>query len=81
VLIEKIGDAPPIPLPPAAARPLARMRVLDLTRVIAGPVAGRTLAVHGADVLHISAAHLSSFDELVMDTGRGKKPPPLICAR
>lgn len=73
VLIEKIGDAPPVPLPPAAARPLAGMRVLDLTRVIAGPVAGRTLAAHGADVLHISAAHLPSFDELVMDTGRGKR--------
>ncbi|MGI9128312.1 MAG: CoA transferase [Roseomonas sp.] len=77
VLIEKIGDAPPVPLPPAAARPLAGMRVLDLTRVIAGPVAGRTLAAHGADVLHISAAHLPSFDELVMDTGRGKRTAAL----
>jgi crotonobetainyl-CoA:carnitine CoA-transferase CaiB-like acyl-CoA transferase len=77
VLIEKIGDAPPVPLPSAAARPLAGMRVLDLTRVIAGPVAGRTLAAHGADVLHISAAHLPSFDELVMDTGRGKRSAAL----
>ncbi|MCE2918349.1 MAG: CoA transferase, partial [Roseomonas sp.] len=66
VLIEKIADAPPIPLPPAAARPLAGMRVLDLTRVIAAPVAGRTLA-----------AHLPSFDELVMDTGRGKRTAAL----
>jgi len=77
VLIEKIGDAPPIPLSPAAARPLAGLRVLDLTRVIAGPVAGRTLAAHGADVLHISAPHLPSFDELVMDTGRGKRTAAL----
>jgi crotonobetainyl-CoA:carnitine CoA-transferase CaiB-like acyl-CoA transferase len=77
VLIEKIGDAPPVPLPSAAARPLAGMRVLDLTRVIAGPVAGRTLAAHGADVLHISAAHLPSFDELMMDTGRGKRSAAL----
>jgi len=77
VLIEKIGDAPPVPLPPAAARPLAGVRALDLTRVIAGPVAGRTLAAHGADVLHISAAHLPSFDELVMDTGRGKRTASL----
>ena len=77
VLIEKIGDAPRMPLPPAAARPLAGVRVLDLTRVIAGPVAGRTLAAHGADVLHISAAHLPSFDELVMDTGRGKRSAAL----
>ncbi len=73
VSIERIGAAPPTPLPPAAARPLAGMRVLDLTRVIAGPVAGRTLAAHGADVLHISAPHLPSIETLVMDTGRGKR--------
>jgi crotonobetainyl-CoA:carnitine CoA-transferase CaiB-like acyl-CoA transferase len=71
--IERIGDAPPTPLPPAAARPLQGMRVLDLTRVIAGPVCGRTLAAHGADVLHINGPHLPSFDGLVVDTGRGKR--------
>ncbi|MBL6457942.1 CoA transferase [Belnapia sp. T6] len=71
--IERIGDAPPTPLPPLADRPLAGLRVLELTRVIAGPVCGRTLAAHGADVLHISAAHLPSFDELLVDTGRGKR--------
>ncbi|NBS45294.1 MAG: CoA transferase, partial [Acetobacteraceae bacterium] len=32
---------------------------------------------HGADVLHISAAHLPSFDDLVMDTGRGKRTAAL----
>src|ERR1700730_17855697 len=51
--IEKIGEAAPKPWP-AGDRPLAGLRVLDLSRVIAGPVAGRTLAVHGADVLLIS---------------------------
>ncbi|WP_200306106.1 CoA transferase [Paracraurococcus ruber] len=71
--IERIGDAPPVPLPPVAARPLEGLRVLDLTRVIAGPVCGRTLAAHGAEVLHVSAAHLPSFDDLLPDTGRGKR--------
>ena len=70
-MIERIGDAPPRPLP-AGDRPMAGVKVLDLTRVIAGPVCGRTLAAHGADVLNITAAHLPSMETLVIDTGRGK---------
>jgi crotonobetainyl-CoA:carnitine CoA-transferase CaiB-like acyl-CoA transferase len=69
--IEKIGDAPPLKLD-AAKRPLEGLRALDLTRIIAGPVCGRTLAAHGADVLLITAAHLPSVSSLVVDTGRGK---------
>jgi crotonobetainyl-CoA:carnitine CoA-transferase CaiB-like acyl-CoA transferase len=69
--IEKIGEAQPVPLPPGD-RPLSGVRVLDLTRVIAGPVCGRTLAVHGADVLLVTAAHLPQMMPLVMDSGRGK---------
>jgi CoA-transferase family III len=71
VRIEKIGEAPPRPLP-NGPRPLSGLRVLDLTRIIAGPVAGRALAVHGADVMHISAPALPSIDWLAKDTGRGK---------
>ena len=71
--IERIGDAPVEPLPADGNQPLSGLSVLDLTRVIAGPVCGRTLAAHGADVLRISAARLPR-DPLMLeiDGGRGK---------
>src|SRR3979490_1695230 len=71
VRIEKIGEAAPKPWP-AGDRPLAGVRVLDLSRVIAGPVAGRTLAVHGADVLLVSGPDLPAIPWLTIDNGRGK---------
>jgi crotonobetainyl-CoA:carnitine CoA-transferase CaiB-like acyl-CoA transferase len=71
IRIEKIGEAAPKPWP-AGDRPLAGVRVLDLSRVIAGPVAGRTLAVHGADVLLVSGPDLPAIPWLTIDTGRGK---------
>ena len=71
VEIIKIGDSPPEKLP-YGDRPLSGVRVLDLTRVIAGPISGRTLAEHGADVLKITAAHLPDSGNSDYDTGRGK---------
>ena len=71
ITIEKIGEAAPKPWP-KGDRPLAGLRVLDLSRVIAGPVAGRTLAAHGADVLLISGPDLPAIPWLTIDTGRGK---------
>ncbi|RHY29493.1 hypothetical protein DYB32_005435 [Aphanomyces invadans] len=52
---------------------LAGLRVLSLTRVIAGPVAGRTLASHGADVLWVTAPHLPALPACDGDTSRGKR--------
>jgi hypothetical protein len=70
--ISKIGEAPAHALGRNPARPLAGVRVLDLTRVIAGPVCGRTLAAHGAEVMRVTAPHLPGLAQLDIDTGRGK---------
>ncbi|WP_027801566.1 CoA transferase [Paraburkholderia dilworthii] len=83
--IERIGDAPPETAKPTRRpdprsrsdnvtnRPLSGVRVLDLSRIIAGPVAGRALAQHGAQVLMINGPHLPNIAPLVIDNGRGKR--------
>ncbi|MFK4444516.1 crotonobetainyl-CoA:carnitine CoA-transferase CaiB-like acyl-CoA transferase [Caballeronia udeis] len=79
--IVKLDDAPPEPIGESTEggpqRPLSGVRVLDLSRIIAGPVAGRTLAEHGADVLLINGPHLPNIPPLVIDNGRGKRSATL----
>jgi crotonobetainyl-CoA:carnitine CoA-transferase CaiB-like acyl-CoA transferase len=72
--IERIGDAAPIKLPPLAPdqRPLEGTKVLDLTRILAGPVGGRALAAYGADVMLVNSPHLPNI-EAIADTSRGKR--------
>ncbi|MCK9486977.1 MAG: CoA transferase [Dehalococcoidia bacterium] len=72
IALSRLGNAPQRPLP-AADRPLEGLRVLDLSRVLAGPVCGRFLAAHGADVLRVSGPHLPTFPALDLDTGFGKR--------
>lgn len=69
VEIIKIGDSDPEPFP-EGDRPLSGLRALDLTRILAGPIAGRTLAEHGAEVLMVTAERLPQH---VMDTSHGKR--------
>ena len=71
VEIVKLGESEPEPLP-AGERPLSGVRVLDLTRILAGPSHARTLAEHGADVLYIASPWLPNPDAFVMDTNHGK---------
>lgn len=67
------GAAPSRPLPASPLLPAAGLRVLDLTRVLAGPVATRTLALLGADVLRIDAPQLPESQDAHNDTGFGKR--------
>ncbi len=58
--------------PRFGAAPLEGLRVLDLTRILAGPVAGRALAAYGADVMLVNSPHLPNI-EAIADTSRGKR--------
>jgi len=71
--LERIGEAPPRDLAPLTAdqRPLAGLRVLDLTRVLAGPVGGKALAAYGADVMLVNSPNLPNISAIA-DTSRGK---------
>ncbi|MGE4243581.1 CoA transferase [Ramlibacter sp.] len=72
--MERVRDAPVLDLPPldASQRPLEGLRVLDLTRILAGPVGGRALAAYGADVMMVTSPNLPNI-EAVADTSRGKR--------
>ncbi|MEE3133966.1 MAG: CoA transferase, partial [Pseudomonadota bacterium] len=72
VEIIQVGDADPRPVG-SGARPLTDYKVLDLTRVLAGPTCARTLASYGASVIRIGAQDLSHVPLFVAETGLGKR--------
>lgn len=78
--IQKIGDSDPVPLPSGGARALSGLRVLDLTRVLAGPTSGRLLAESGADVLKITCERHPDSAAMELDTGYGKRKATLDIA-
>jgi len=80
VAVEPAAACPPVPLC-AAERPLAGVRVLDLTRVIAGPVATRFLAAYGADVLRVEPPGFDEIPTVAVDGGFGKRSTVLDLRR
>ncbi|KAI9507242.1 CoA-transferase family III [Russula earlei] len=79
VTITKIGDAPKRELVNLGniQYALEGIRILDLTRVLAGPICGRTLAAHGADVLLVTSPYLPALTLLDVETSRGKRTTQL----
>ncbi|MFF3321605.1 CoA transferase [Streptomyces sp. NPDC002889] len=74
LVMERIGaEQPPRAGGASPSLPCSGLRVLDLTRVLAGPVATRTLALLGADVLRIDAPQLPESQDAHNDTGMGKR--------
>ncbi|MFE9390879.1 CoA transferase [Streptomyces sp. NPDC006784] len=74
VALSRLDGAPTLPLEgPPGPGGLRGLRVLDLTRVLAGPVATRTLALLGADVLRIDAPERPEFLDTHADTDLGKR--------
>lgn len=76
--MEQIGDADPVEHQTlsgntSATTALQGVNVLDYSRVLAGPVAGQTLAAHGANVLRISSPNLPSVEICLQLTGAGKR--------
>ena len=72
VEIIQVGDADPRRAA-GGARPLTDYKVLDLTRVLAGPTCARTLASYGAQVIRIGARDLPHVRLFVAETGLGKR--------
>ncbi len=72
VEVIKIAEGPPMPLPAGGDQPLSGVRALDLTRVLAGPTCGRTLAQHGADVLYVASPNLPATEYFISDVNHGK---------
>ncbi|MEW2218887.1 CoA transferase [Streptomyces sp. NPDC006990] len=74
VALSRLDGAPTLPLEgPPGPGGLRGLRVLDLARVLAGPVATRTLALLGADVLRIDAPERPEFLDTHADTDLGKR--------
>ncbi|MDH6216032.1 CoA transferase [Streptomyces pseudovenezuelae] len=79
-VLAPITRTPSLPVSGTPLLPAAGLRVLDLTRVIAGPVATRTLALLGADVLRVDAPQLPELPDQHADTGFGKRSARLDLA-
>ena len=78
--VTKTGDSAPEPAGAGDTRPLAGLRVIDVTRVLAGPMCARTLAEHGAQVMRVGTSAMPDNPQMMRDTGHGKRSAELDLA-
>ena len=67
---------PPVAFPPfdsSDTRPLAGVKIVEMTRVIAGPQIGTILSAYGADVIRVNAPHLPDINILQLTLNAGKR--------
>ncbi|KAJ6077051.1 hypothetical protein N7499_009032 [Penicillium canescens] len=76
ITLQKLCDGPvglPSTMQSGSDKCLRGLRVLELSRVIAAPLSGKTLAAHGADVLWVTSPGLPDLPAMDRDFGRGKR--------
>ncbi|KAH7065754.1 CoA-transferase family III domain-containing protein [Paraphoma chrysanthemicola] len=75
ILLRRIASSPPPKVAPSTHfdKCLRGIRVVEMSRVIAAPVAGKTMAAHGADVIWITSPTLPDLPDLDVDVSRGKR--------
>ncbi|KAL0930057.1 caib baif family enzyme [Colletotrichum truncatum] len=75
--ISQLSSSGPNGLPTKMAsgnsKSLQGLRVVEMSRVIAAPLAGKTLAAHGADVIWVTSPNLPDLPTMDRDFGRGKR--------
>lgn len=72
-LVAVLLESGPRAVPPSVGLPMKGIRVLDLTRVIAGPIGTRLLGALGADVLRLDPPGLPELLDQHLDTGFAKR--------
>ncbi|KAF6821737.1 putative alpha methylacyl-CoA racemase [Colletotrichum plurivorum] len=73
---EQTIPTPPVafpPMNPGDKRPLAGIKVVEMTRVIAGPQIGTILAAYGADVIRVNPPHLPDINIMQLTLNAGKR--------
>ncbi|XEV07303.1 hypothetical protein FSHL1_012590 [Fusarium sambucinum] len=76
IALTRIASAPTGLSPrllPGNDKCLRGLRVVEMSRVIAAPLAGKTLAAHGADVIWVTSPGLPYLPTMDRDFGRGKR--------